>query len=344
MDARDFAKPWIKGLKPYVPGETHEGCIKLSSNENNYGPSPKVSSAVRNAADGVFRYPYKTVLLREKIAEYVGVSSENVICGNGSDEVIELIVKAFKGPAASTYPSFSEYKIINKTFGNEFIEVKLGDDFVFDIDEFVSESADANMIFLDNPNNPTGGVIARDDIIRVLDEGKITVIDEAYYEFYGESVSDLINDYPNLIVLRTFSKAFGLGGLRVGYAVACKDIIELLDRVRPPFNVNSLAMDAALAALDDVDYMKKTVDKIVEDRNRLSESLASKLKVFPSQTNFLLMDVSPSSAQEFFERMLERKIVVRKFGRFEGFEGEFIRITVGTKKENEKLIEALENA
>jgi len=200
------------------------------------------------------------------------------------------------------------------------------------------------MIFLDNPNNPTGGVIARDDIIRVLDEGKITVIDEAYYEFYGESVSDLINDYPNLIVLRTFSKAFGLGGLRVGYAVACKDIIELLDRVRPPFNVNSLAMDAALAALDDVDYMKKTVDKIVEDRNRLSESLASKLKVFPSQTNFLLMDVSPSSAQEFFERMLERKIVVRKFGRFEGFEGEFIRITVGTKKENEKLIEALENA
>jgi len=342
MEARDLVKPWIEGLKPYVPGETHEGCIKLSSNENNYGPSPRVVETLKASAQYVFRYPCRDGELREKIAGYAGVEPENVVCGNGSDELIELILKVFSGPAAGVSPSFSEYKIISKTLGVEYAETPLREDFTFDTKAFIEKSKDANLLFLDNPDNPTGGVIFRTDLLKVLNEGRITVVDEAYYEYYGESIADLLGDYPNLIILRTFSKAFGLGGLRIGYALASSEIISYLDKVRPPFNVNSLAQEAALAALDDVAYMQECVGKTVSDRRMLAEKLATRYRVFPSETNFLLLDTSPTTADEFFNQMLDKKIVVRKFGQLPGFNGEFTRITVGTKEENRKLVEALQ--
>jgi len=342
MDAADTVKPWVGDLKPYTPGETHDGCVKLASNENNYGPSPKVVERLREAAPQVYKYPFKDKLLREAIANYAGVAPENIICGNGSDEIIELVLKAFEGPSAGVLPSFSEYKIISKTLGVEYIETPLNPDFTLDTDAFLKNSAKANLLFLDNPCNPTGGVIPRDDLVKILEAGKITVIDEAYFEYYGETLAGKLEKFKNLIILRTFSKAFGLGGLRVGYAIAGEEVIKFLDKVHPPFNVNSLAQEAALAALDDIEYMKEVVKKTVADREMLAEKLGSRFKVFPSQTNFILLDVSPSTAEEFFKQMLGANIVVRKFGEFPGFEGEYARITVGTSEENQELLAALE--
>jgi histidinol-phosphate aminotransferase len=341
MDVRGLAKPWVFGLGNYVPGETREGCIKLASNENNYGPSPRAIEAVREAMSGVHMYPYKNNLLEEKVAEYAKVSPKNVVCGNGSDELIELVLKAFRGPAAGFRPSFSGYKVISEALGTQYSDIPLNREFGFDAGEFVKKNRGANIFFLANPNNPTGGIIGREDIERVLDAGKITVVDEAYFEFYGKTVSGLIGDYPNLIVLRTFSKAFGLGGLRVGYAIAAEETSRLLLKVRPPFSVNALAHEAALAALDDVGYMGECVKKILADREKYGKILAKKLRVYPSFANFWPADVSPMSAQEFFERMIAKKIVVRKFGNFPGFLGEYVRITVGRTDENEKLASAV---
>ena len=336
-----FLKPWIENLEQYVPGKTIEGYIKLASNENNYGPSPRVIKAIKDNAGFIYKYIPSDTKLTEKIAEYCGVNPENVIAGNGSDEVIDMIFKTFNGPVLSFYPSFSEYKIYSELLNEKYRDITLEPDFSFDVNKFIDASTDANILVLCTPNNPTGGIIKREYIEQVLGEGKITVVDEAYFEFCGESVADLIGDYENLIVIRTFSKAFALAGLRAGYALGNEKIIRYLYRTKPPFNVNSLAQIAAIAALDDLGYMNGTVNRIMSDRKILEKELGKRFKIFPSHANFILVDVSPMKAGEFYEKLLRDKIIVRNFGRFKGFDGEYIRITIGTNEENEKLLEVL---
>ncbi len=338
-----YVKPWIACLDVYKPGKTIEGKIKLSSNENNYGPSPMVVSALKDWAPKVNMYPYLFNEVNEAIAEFCGVKPENIVCGNGSDEIIDFIAKIFKGPFAGFYPSFSEYVLCSKANGEEYVDSILDEGFVFDADRFIEDTKSANIIFLCNPNNPTGGVLERKDIIKVLDTGKITIVDEAYAEFTGETVVDLIEDYENLIVLRTFAKSFGIAGLRVGYSIACEKMTEILGKVRPPFNVNLFAQVAALAALDDQDYMRKTVDVIKKDRDKLSKALDKKYNAFPSEANFVLADVSPQMASEAYQDLFNAGFIVREFGKFKGFKGEYIRVTVGTTQENNAFIKALED-
>jgi len=342
MEAEDSVKVWIREIKPYVPGKTAGGCVKLASNENNYGPSPKAVAALKENARLVYRYPYKDEAVAEKVAEYVSLSPGNIILGNGSDELIDLIVKTFKGPSCGVYPSFSEYKIVSATNGMQYIEVPVNDDFSFPLDSFREKTEKANLIFLCSPNNPLGNVIPEETIKEILDLEKITVIDEAYYEFYGKSVSSLIFDYKNLIVLRTFAKAFGLAGLRAGYAIADPKVIGLVQKTKPPFNVNCLAQEAVLAALDDLPYVERCVEKIRKDRNTMTKQLGKKFAVFPSEANFVLADVRPKTAAEVFAGLLARKIIVREFGAFPGFEGEYVRVSVGTTRENKMLYQALE--
>ena len=336
-----FLKPWIENLEQYVPGEAREGYIKLASNENNYGPSPQVIKAIKDNAGFVYKYIPSDIMLTEKIAEYCGVNPENVIAGNGSDEVIDMIFKTFNGPVLSFYPSFSEYKIYSELLNEKYCDITLESDFSFDVNKFIEASTDANILVLCTPNNPTGEIIKREYIEQVLCEGKITVVDEAYFEFSGESIVDLIKDYENLIVIRTFSKAFALAGLRAGYAIGNEKIIRYLYRVKPPFNVNSLAQVAAITALDDLDYMNDIVNRILGDRKILEKELGKRFRIFPSHANFILIDVSPITADEFYGKLLKNKIIVRNFGRFKGFDGEYIRITIGTNEENEKLVEVL---
>jgi len=340
-DISKFVKPWIKEVKDYTPGEWKKGYIKLASNENNYGPTLKVVRAVEETKNLVHIYPHRDYDVRCKIAGYLDLKPENIIVGNGSDEIMDFILKTFKGSVMSFYPTYLEYEIFVKALGEQYLSVNLNKDFSFPIDKFISKSKDANIIFLGNPNNPTGTVIPEEDIKRILNEGKITVVDEAYYEFYGKTIIPWIKEYNNLIVLRTFAKAFGMAGLRVGYAVSDSEIIELLNKVKPPFNVNSIAQEAVFGAIDDYRAMEMIVEKIKRDREILYKELSRKYKVVKSCANFLLVDVSPIKADDFFNEMLKYGIIIRKFGKFEGFPGEYVRITVGTWGENQKLIKAL---
>ncbi len=342
FNAAGCARPWISGLDVYEPGKMREGYIKLASNENNYGPSPQVVETLKKESGRVNVYPYRFREARKKIAGYCGTKAENILLGNGSDELIDMLLKTFKGPVLSFRPAFAEYRLVAGILGEEYDEVNLNDDFSFPAEEFVNKAKDAEVLFLCSPNSPTGGVISEEDVRKVLELGKLTVVDEAYVEFYGKSVIPLLEEFPNLVVMRTFAKAFALAGLRLGYLVASKEIVELLSKVRLPFNVNSLALGAGIAAIDSVSYMKETVENIKKDREILLEKLAGKFKAFKSEGNFVFADVSPMKAREFFDRLMQEKIIVRCFGKFEGFEGEYVRITVGTAEENKKLIEVLD--
>ena len=342
FNAAGCARPWISGLDIYEPGKMQEGYIKLASNENNYGPSPQVVETLKKESERVNIYPYRFRQAREKIAGYCGVKADNILLGNGSDELIDMLLKTFKGPVLSFRPAFAEYRLVAGILDEEYMEVNLNEDFSFPAGEFISKAENAEVLFLCSPNSPTGGVISEEDIRKVLGLGKLTVVDEAYVEFYGKSVIPLLEEFPNLVVMRTFAKAFALAGLRLGYLVAGKDVVELLSKVRLPFNVNSLALGAGIAAIDSVGYMKETVENIKKDRKILFEKLAGKFKAFKSEANFVFADVSPMKAEEFFDRLMQEKIIVRCFGKFEGFGGEYVRITVGTAEENKRLIGVLD--
>ena len=335
-------KEWISELAPYTPGLTVEGAIKLASNENGYGPSPKVVSGLREKVGEVFRYPYKDAQVKEALARYCGAKPENIVLGNGSDELIDMIMKSFKGPVASHYPTFVEYPTYARVYNERYISSRLNQDLSFNARSFMEETKEANILFLCTPNNPTGTVIDLCDIKAVAQTGKLVVVDEAYFEFHGGTAAGLIRELPNLVVLRTMAKAFGLAGLRFGYAIASPEVAVALNKVKAPFNVNYLAHEAAMLALRDLAYMKRTVRRILSDRRALERKLAEEFRVIPSRANFLLVDVSPLEPQEFFDVMLKHGIVVRPQPRFEGFEGNFVRITVGTTQENRRLVAALD--
>lgn len=341
MKPTDYVNEWVNRIQPYTPGKTIEGTTKLASNENSYGPSPKVIAGLRDALPELFRYPHKNLHVKERLAEYNRVKPENIVLGNGSDEVVELLIKAFKGPVASHYPTFVSYPIYSQIHNREYISSSLNPDFSFNVPKFIKETWRANLIFLCSPNNPTGTVLDVRDIEEVAQTGKIVAVDEAYFEYYGTTAKSLLYNYPNVIIMRTMAKAFGLAGLRMGYAIADPELAEAVKKVRGPFTVNYLAMEATVLALKDLDYMRKTVARLITDRKAIEKRLAERYKVTPSNGNFILVDVSPMTSKEFFDRMLEQKIVVRPQPKFNGFEGNYVRITVGTSEENYKLLDAL---
>ena len=341
MKPTDYLNEWVHRITPYTPGKTIPGTVKLASNENAYGPSPNVIKGLKDAVPTIFRYPHKNLHVKEKLAEYCKVQPENIVIGNGSDEMIELLIKAFKGPVASHYPTFSSYPIYAQIHNRTYMSSLLNNDFSFDADRFIKETEKASLIFLCTPNNPTGLMIPLEDIEKVAQTGKIVVVDEAYYEFCGKTAKGLIEQYPNLIILRTMAKAFGLAGLRLGYGIMAPDIAEAVRKVRGPFTTNYLAQEATLLALKDLDYMKKTVTRIVHDRKALESKLSERFKVIPSNANFILIDVSPMTTKDFFEKMLEQRIVVRPQHQFHGFEGNYVRITVGTSEDILRLLTAL---
>lgn len=341
MEAEDNLNPWISELEPYVPGKSREGFVKLASNENNYGPSPRVVEALKGSVGQVYRYPYKDLQVKEAVAGYCSVNPENIVLGNGSDELIDLIVKTFRGPVLGVYPSFSEYGIVASTNGRMFSDVSLNPDFCFPVDEFLKQAESFNLLFLCSPNNPVGNTIPSEVLKQILDVGKVTVVDEAYIEFCSGSAIDLLSDYDNLIILRTFGKAFGLAGLRAGYAISNPAFIESISKTKPPFNVNLLAQEAVLACLKDLDYMRDCVEKMTADKARLSEALSVEFRVYPSSANFILADVSPRSSQDVFDFFIDNKIIIRRFGLFKGFQGDYVRVSVGTSEENNQFINAL---
>jgi len=322
--------------------------VKMCSNENPYGPSPRAMEAVKEAASDIEKYPKSGSLkLKKAISDYAGVEYSQVCVGNGSDEIMDLLEKATMDPgdeALIPIPTFSQYELSCRANAMSTKFVELGN-FEWDADKLVEEIESSKIAFLGRPNNPTGNSINRDGLKDLLETGKIIVVDEAYAEFSEESVIDLVDEYENLVVLRTFSKMFGLAGLRIGYGLANEKLVEGVERVRPPFSVNKLAQSAAVEALKDEEFVEKTKTKISSGRSYLEEELKDLgFEVLPSKANFIMTSPAPigfdsSKVCEYLSR--EKGILIRDLSGFRGISSDWVRITVGKPKQNKRLIKGL---
>ncbi len=353
---------YIKSIVPYPPGKPIEelereygvkNTIKLASNENAWGPSPKAIQAISEALNNLHRYPDgSNYYLVQTIAETVGFSPEEVVVGNGSDEIIELLVKAYveKGDEVITsHPSFLMYQKVVQARGgvNRIFPLK---GMHHDLEAILGAVTDnTRLIFLDNPNNPTATAIFPGDLYTFLSEvpeDVIVVLDEAYRDFMDAEVQvdvySLIRNSKGrcgVVALRTFSKAYGLAGIRVGYGLMSAEVAGYLHRVRQPFNVNQLAQVAAIAALNDTEFYEQTLQKTRKGMKWLQQEV-EKLgcSAYASQTNFFLINIK-GDATVLYEAMLQRGVIVRSMKAY-GYTN-VIRVTVGTSEENSRFVTTL---
>jgi len=357
--AKKLVRDGIEDLVPYPPGKPIEelerelgisGSIKLASNENPLGPSHKAVEAAKEKLPTINRYPDGSAFyLKAKLSDKYGIAQEQIILGNGSNELIELTVRTFLNPGEEViqpFPTFLVYEKIVRAAGGRVISVPLRE---FNVDLAAvldSITPRTKLIFIANPNNPTGFALPKEELDRFLSEASqesIVIVDEAYIEFVTDSkvvsALELLGTYPNLIVLRTFSKLYGLAGLRIGYGFSSKKIIDYMNRVRQPFNANTLAQAAALAALDDHEFVGNTLELVAEGLKQLTSGLDRLgLTYLPTQTNFFLIKV-PQGGKYIYEQMLRRGVIVRAMDSF-GLP-DFIRINVGLPDENERFLSAL---
>jgi len=351
----------LQELEEYKPGKLVKGAIKLSSNENPLGPSPEViREIVKRLEAGELNlnvYPWEKdeEELRDEISRYVGagvrIEKDNVVLGAGVDGVLDTLARIFIAngdEALIPIPTFSLYESLVKIAGgvSRYVKRKSGEDFSIPVKDLISAcNKKTKLIFISSPNNPTGNCIPENEIreiIESVDSMAMVVIDEAYAEFAGSSLVNLVTEYENVAVMRTFSKAFGLAGLRVGYGIIPEWLTSAYKKVAMPFSVNSIAIKAAIAALRDQAYLRKTVDLVKHERAFLTENLRRVFKkVYPSEANFVLADVSPAKSSEVYAALMKRGIIVRDCSSFRGAGDSFIRVTVGTREQNELFVEAL---
>ena len=344
-------KPNIAAMEAYVPGRSILGAVKLSSNENPMGPSPLAIEAIRDVLNGVHRYPDGTsTALRRALAERWNRFPENVVIANGSDEVFTLLTAAWLSPgenAVGARQTFSQYRHAVSLFGGKMREVDLSEGRC-DLDAMAAAvDGKTRMVFICNPNNPTGTYRTHDEIagfLHHLPEGVIVVLDEAYADFADTSdfpdSRALLERYPNLVVTRTFSKLYGLAGLRVGYAVGDAQVTAGAERAAIPFNVNSLAQAAALAALDDDGHREVSLE-LVRTGKRFLEAEFHKRGLFhyPTQANFVCFQLDNEVAG-LWAPIAERGIAVRDLKSF-GLP-RMIRYTYGTRENNQRLLAILD--
>lgn len=361
MSIMDLMQAHLRNVKPYVPGKPIEELrrernfegeiIKLASNENPYEPIDEVRQAIVEELSQVNRYPNSGCFyLCLDLAAYHGVSPSQVFVGNGSNEILDLVVRAFVNPDEEIVyanPSFLVYPIVTELAGVKGVVVPLND-YRHDLPAMREcITAKTKIVFICNPNNPTATYVSKSEVSRFLkglSADVLVVFDEAYYEYVvAEDFPDtiaLLKDHPNIMVLRTFSKIHSLSGLRIGYSISHKDVVTCLHKVRQPFNVNRLAQTAASAALK---HMDKTKPRAKENRDELhyvrEELQKLGFTVPPSQTNFLLA-VPPHGSGAVVENLMDRGIIVRPMKPF-GLGDETFRVTIGSPYENRKFIEAL---
>ena len=353
-------KKHLLGVKNYEPGKPLEElereygirhAVKLASNENALGPSPKALAAIRKNLSRIHRYPEGGCFyLREKLAKFLKVSPEELVFGNGSDELLVFAARAFVDAGDEVIiadPTFLIYEIATQVENGTVVKVPMKD-FYYDLDAMRRKVGPrTKLIFIANPDNPVGTYVNEKRLqafLKAVPKEVIVVLDEAYYEFaktkkdYPDSLK-WRTSFPNLIVTRTFSKAYGLSGLRVGYAVAQAPVAKLLNKVREPFNVNSVAQAAAVAALDDKKHLDRTLRLVSEGRQVLTRELEGLgFECVDTVTNFVLADVK-QDAGKLYEALLRRGVIVRPMTAW-GL-NTFIRVTVGKPDENKKFIRAL---
>jgi histidinol-phosphate aminotransferase len=365
LNPQPLIRPLVRGLHAYVPGEQPKikGLIKLNTNENPYPPSPKVLRAVKNAIDGRLRlYPNPTAeKLREKLAKLHKCKPENIIIGNGSDELLALAVRGFVEPQPNSKykiknstlskatvqyftPSYSLYPVLADIHGAAKNPVPLKPDFglpaVVELKRGKIWDFNAALTFVTTPNAPSGRGCKTAELEKLCRAQKgVVILDEAYVDFAEENALELALKFPHVLVARTFSKAYSLCFQRVGYFVGHAELIAALDKIRDSYNVNGLGQIAAEATLDDLDYYRANFWKIIFTREKLSRELAKLgFRVFPSQTNFILVEPPKFTAQDWLQKLRGKKILVRWFSALEV--KNYLRITVGTPAEAEALVAA----
>ena len=345
----------VQTLTPYVPGEQPkiDGLVKLNTNECPYGPSEAVLQAIaEHSGDALRLYPDpQASALKAAIARYHGLEPAQVFVGNGSDEVLaHVFMGLLKHPAPLLYPdiSYSFYPVYAKLYGITAKEVPLADDFSLRVDDLLQAGPNGGIIF-PNPNAPTGIALPRAEVERLLrgNPNSVVVVDEAYVDFGGETAATLVNQYPQLLVVRTLSKSRALAGLRVGYAVGHPDLIEALTRVKDSFNsypLDRLAIAGGVAAMDDVAWFEQTCQRVIATRDRMVAGLqALGFDVLPSAANFVFARLPGRDGAELAAALRERKVLVRHFRRPERI-APFLRISVGTDEQTDALLAALNDA
>ncbi len=342
-------------ISEYAPGKTIEDVakeygfipeevLKLGSNENPLGPSPKAVKAVRNNENTISIYPPKGAKeLRHALGRYVGYPADQIIVGNGMDDVLDLLTRLFvekNDEVIISIPTFQYYEIFTLVCGGIPIFAPRNPNFDVDVDKLLGAvSEKTKIIFICSPNNPTGNLMKEKDLRQLLDSTEsMVILDEAYVEFADFSMVELVREYENFIVTRTMSKAFGLAGLRIGYAVAPLEISREYMKIVPVFSVNRIGISAGIAALGDKEHLRQTIKTIRSGREFLQNNIS--FKTYPSQANFVLVDVSPFTAEEVCESLLRKGIIVRDCSSFRGAGDSWIRVSVGTKEQNIRVIEA----
>lgn len=350
---------FISSLSPYVPGKPIEetereygitDAVKLASNENPLGPSPKAVAAIRDALTKMNLYPDgASFYLKNELSSFLGVPGEELMLGNGSNELIELLIRTFvhgDDELLLSAQTFVIYKISAQAVGRRYVEVPMKDR-RYDLEAMAKAvNEKTKLIFIANPDNPTGSWQSEETLVRFLEsipERVLVVMDEAYYEYvtagdYPNSM-ELRKRFPNLIVMRTFSKAYGLAGIRLGYAMARPEIVDYVNRTRAPFNVSAVAQVAGIAAIHDQEHVRNARETNTKGLQQLAEELPKfGLSVQPSQSNFYLVDFH-QPAGPFYEPLLREGVIVRPMGGY-GF-GTCARINTGTAADHERLFAAL---
>lgn len=350
------APEYIKTIKPYVPGKPIaelerelgiSGSIKLASNENPLGPSPLAVRAMRRGLQGVNRYPDGSCYyLKNSLAQKLNVSDEEILLGNGSNELIDIAVRTFLMPgdeAIMAHPSFVVYSMIVQAAGGRNIVVPLKE-WRHDLQAMASEITDrTKIIFIANPNNPTGTINTKDEMDAFMEkvpDGVLVIVDEAYYEYvsspyYADSMK-YFRQGRDILILRTFSKIYGLAGLRVGYGISKGAIVTEMNKIRQPFNVNSAAQEAAIAALQDEGHLKRTKRLNEQGKKYLYRELSAlNISYVPTEANFIYISFKEEEAMGLYEKLLKYGVIVRPMGRHE------LRVTIGLSEENKRFIETL---
>lgn len=353
MDVRTLVRADFADLEEYAPvkpievlarelGLHPEEIVKLDANENLYGPHPAVREAAARAPFHIYPDPYHTAL-REALAAWLGVRSEQIVAGAGADDILDIVIRlAWPDAVVTAPPTFGMYSFLARVNRARVIEVPRREGWELDVSGIATAVREgATVIFLASPNNPTGNLVSVDEVERLCALEALVVIDEAYAEFAGTTFIPLIAEHPNLLVVRTFSKWAGLAGLRIGYGVAHEDIARRMMAIKQPYNVSAAAEAAALAALAHRDEIMDTVRAIVRERERLERELAAFhwLRPHHSAGNFVLCEVEGRSARHLADALRRRGVLVRYYDRPEL--RNCIRISAGRPQDTERLLAAL---
>ncbi|WP_156801170.1 histidinol-phosphate transaminase [Desulfitobacterium dichloroeliminans] len=352
MPAVNFLRPQIQTLKAYE-SKAIPGCVRLDANENPLTWPKGMREELFASSFALNRYPDGEAQgLRLALSQYTGVPVEGILAGNGSDELIQLVMTTFGGEKGAVIyhpPTFSMYGAAAQVTGTDTIEVPLllaedGRDFCLDVDGILEAAGQprVHMIILCNPNNPTGTLFPREDILRIVKESqKIVIVDEAYGEFAGESVVDQIPNHPNLLVMKTYSKLFAMAALRLGYLLGQGSTIQLLNRARQPFNVNSFTQKAGVVALNYVEDYRAQGRLLIDELDKIVEALKllPQVTVFATRANFVLF--RPENPEQVYEQLIERGFLIRNMGNLPVV-GKALRLSTGLPEENTRLISALE--